>query len=281
MKVALHSLVFPHPKDILCPKVLIKIKEMGYHGIEIIPIDFNSEDIKKLKNLTDSIDLNTLIGWSLGPEHSLIDSNPELAKAGIAWMKELINMAVELDAKIIAGLNYAGCGCLSGKPHSEEELNRAVVAYRNISDYALKHSDVQLCLEPATREDSHLINTVVQGEAFISAVGNPNVKLLLDTFQMLREEGSIDSAIRTAADKIGHFHVSESHRGIPGTGTVPWKEVANALQQVDYDQWLCIEAFFDTNSFIASNAKVWRQLADNPFALAESAITFVYSTFNT
>lgn len=251
---------------------------MGYHGIELIPIDFTSVDIKKLKHLTDSIGLNILFGWSLGPEHNLIDSDPHHVEAGIAWMKSLINMAVELESEIIAGLNYAGCGCLSGKPPSEEEWYQAVNAYRKISDYALERSDVTLCLEPATREDSHLINTVVQGQAFIEAVGNPNVKLLLDTFQMLREERSVGGAIQTAADKIGHFHVSESHRGTPGTGTVPWKEVAEALRQVDYNQWLCVEAFFDTNSTIARNAKVWRQLEENAFVLAHSAIEFINST---
>jgi len=278
MNIALHSLLFPHPKSILSREVLTEIKEMGYQGLELIPIDYTISEIEILKQISDEIKLSILLGWSLQAEHNLIDTDTNRMDAGIKHMEYLIDCAVILESPVVAGLNYAGCGCLTGKAPNKIEFSQAVKAYQKISDYALE-KNVTLCLEPATREDSHLINTVAQGLSFINNVNRSNVRLLLDTYQMLREERSIDEAIRDANNHIGYFHISESHRGTLGTGTVPWKEVVNALNEINYKGWFCVEAFFDINSFITPFAKVWRQLDDNPFVLARSAMNFIRSIF--
>lgn len=275
MQVALHSLVFPDPKGILCFEVLKDIKRLGYSGIELIPIDCTIEDIKQLRIWTEQLGMTVLLGWSLGPEHNLISADHIKQRAGIAKMKELIDFGVALVAPILAGLNYAGAGYFTGRPPSSEEWSAAVRSYREICDYSLSKSGPMLCIEPATREDSHLINTVEQGIAFLQDVDRPNARLLLDTYQMLREEDAVGRAILAAGPCIGYFHVSESHRGTPGRGTVPWKDVFSALASVSYQGWLGVEAFFDTQSSLAPRAKVWRQLANDPMTLARDALVFI------
>ena len=41
---------------------------------------------------------------------------------------------------------------------------------------------------------------------------------------------------------VGHVHISENHRGIPGTGHVPWAATFSALKHAGYDGWLTVEA---------------------------------------
>jgi D-psicose/D-tagatose/L-ribulose 3-epimerase len=274
---ALHSLVFSHPRHLLSQSILREVRELGYSAVELIPIDYDRDDVKRLKGLCREIGLEIVVGWSLSAEHHLAD--PALCAAGVAQLKELVDLAAEVEAPILAGVNYAGCGYLTGRPPSEAELERAANAYREVADYALARTPTVLCLEPATRHDSHLINTARQALRFCDVVDRSNVGLLLDTFQMLREENSVGGAIREASGRIGYFHVSESHRGTPGTGTVPWSEVGQALHDVEYDGWIGVEAFFDVDAVVAPRAGVWRQLEKDPLTLARAAMLHMRAMF--
>lgn len=219
-----------------------------------------------------------MLGWSLGPEHHLAD--PERAEAGIEHMRRLIDIAARLQAPLLSGINYAGCGALTGRPVTSAELRCAADSVRRICDYAAP-AGVTLCMEPATREDSHIINTAEQALAFCESIDRPNVALLLDTFQMIREENDIAAAIRTAAGRLGFFHVSESHRGTPGTGTVPWEQVGRALREIEFDGWMGVEAFFDPDAVVGSRAKVWRRLGESPLSLARAAIELMQTELAT
>ncbi len=277
--LCLHSLVFPDPRVLLSPTTIADLRDMGYSGIEVIPDAFSNAELERLKVLCDQLGLRILVGWSLGPEHNLVDADPTVVAAGVAHMKKLVTLCTQLNAPILAGLNYAGTGCLTGQPSTRPEWNRAVSAYREICDHALQQSGPLLCLEPATREDSHLVNTVEQGLAFLDDVGRDNAALLLDTFQMLREENDVGAAIRFARGKIGYVHVSESHRGTPGTGTVPWDDVASALVEVGYGGWLGVEAFFDVYAPVARRAKIWRQMEVDAPTLAKRAMEHIHRIF--
>ncbi len=279
MNISLHSLIFPNPKDVLSRRVLKAVKRLGYSGIELIPIDCSHDDIQDLRSITDDLGLCVLLGWSLGPDENPISADEKVRKAAIARMRTLIEFSAILESPLLSGLNYAGAGCVTGVPPTRSEWEMAVEFYQNTCDYARNCSRVALCLEPATREDSHVINTVEQGVRFLRDVDRANAFLLLDTYQMLREEDSLERAIALAGSRIGHFHVSESHRGAPGKGTVPWAEVASVLASVNYRGWLGVEAFYDIDSAIASRARIWRQLGKDPLTFASEAIAFINSTF--
>ena len=59
---------------------------------------------------------------------------------------------------------------------------------------------------------------------------------------------------------VGHVHISENHRGIPGTGHVRWAATFRALKQAGYDGWLTVEAFGRSVPAFAAVARVWRDL---------------------
>jgi len=276
MSYALNSLVLRHPLELLEGGTLERLRDIGYQAVELIPIDYGPGEVARLRACARAAGVTVLIGWSLEAAHHLAD--PATAPAGIAQMHQMIDLAERLEAPVVAGLNYAGCGALTGKPPTEGELSRAAEAVAQICDRAAR-AGVTVCLEPATRDDSYLINTAEQGVAFCDRVGRPNAALLLDTFQMLREERSLGAAIRQARGRIGHFHVSESHRGTPGTGTVPWPEVASALREIGYSGWVGIEAFIGPEAVVAPRAKVWRTMEKDAFTLAQRAMDHLRAMF--
>ena len=274
MKFSLQSMAFPHPRDVFCPDNLRLLKSLGFDGLEVVPERFSSGDARKIRELANDNGLDLMVAWSLGPEHDLACPDPAVRQAGIDHLKHLIDLSEIMEASNLSGLIFAGCGCLTGLPPTEEELDWAAKACREAAVYAEK-ADVVLNMEPATREDNHLINTVEQGLSFLDRINAANVKLLLDTFQMLREENSLGEAIRSAKGTIGLFHLSENHRGIPGTGSVPWPEVFHAMKEINFDGWVSIETFFDPHGVISPRAKVWRRLGESLESVVSQGLAFI------
>jgi D-psicose/D-tagatose/L-ribulose 3-epimerase len=91
---------------------------------------------------------------------------------------------------------------------------------------------------------------------------------MLDTFHMCIEERSLGDAIRAVGPRLKHVHACENDRGAPGTGHVPWNDVAQALKDIRYNGPVVIESFTPKVKSIARAAAIWRPLAESPEALA-------------
>ena len=90
-----------------------------------------------------------------------------------------------------------------------------------------------------------------------------NVNLLLDTFHMNIEEDNIPEAIRLAGRKLGHLHVGESNRKLPGMGSLPWRDIGRALRDIGYEKGVVMEPFLLQGGEVARDCKVWRDLSGN------------------
>ena len=108
--------------------------------------------------------------------------------------------------------------------------------------------------------------------AVVDRVGHPSCGLLLDTFHMNIEEQSIGDALRSAGSRLKHLHACENDRGAPGSGHVPWTEVAQALRDIRYNDGVVIESFTSKVKSIARAAAIWRPLAATQDALAENGL---------
>jgi len=228
-----------------------------------------------LKSRAEYFGMTVILGWSLGIDENPLSENVHVRKRATEQMDKLVDYALILEAPIVAGLNYAPVGYIPGKPSTQREWDLAVKAYRKICESSNSHSGSILCLEPAVRANSHLINTFQRAKEFIRAFDSPKVLILLDTYQMLREEDSFETAIRDAEGYLGYFHVSESHRGIPGWGTIPWRMVFQMLKELNYTGWLGVEAFWSSDLPVASREKIWLSLVDNPWMLLREAAEFI------
>ena len=100
-----------------------------------------------------------------------------------------------------------------------------------------------------------------EGLRYLSDVGNPACKLLLDVFHMNIEEDSIAQAIETAGDAIGHFHIGETNRRVPGRGRMPWDEIVDALARAGYTGRIVMEPFLRMGGTVGKDIKVWRDLS--------------------
>ena len=93
---------------------------------------------------------------------------------------------------------------------------------------------MHLCLEPLNRYETGLIHTVAEGLELLERVGAGNLGLLLDTFHMNIEEPDLAVAIRTAGERLFHFHVADSNRWYPGAGHVDFGHLLVVMDEIGY-----------------------------------------------
>ena len=109
----------------------------------------------------------------------------------------------------------------------------------------------------------------------VDRVDSPSCQIMLDTFHMNIEEKSLGDAIRAAGPRLKHLHSCENDRGAPGSGHIPWDNVAKALKDINYDGPVVIESFTDKVESISRAAAIWRSLAPTQDALAVDGLTFL------
>ena len=98
-----------------------------------------------------------------------------------------------------------------------------------------------LLFEPLNRYEDHMVNTVAQAAELVRATGAPAVRILADTYHMNIEEDDPCAALRAAGDLLGAVHLSDSNRGQPGTGHVPFDAIVATLRELRFEGVLSVE----------------------------------------
>ncbi|NLG25908.1 MAG: sugar phosphate isomerase/epimerase [Clostridiales bacterium] len=206
------------------------------------------------------LELTYCIG--LPPEYDMAGEDAATRRRGIEYAKSLLDIIASMGGTLLGGIIY---GCWPANMDFEMTdkrpwWDRSVASVREVAKTA-EGLGVTYCLEVVNRFEQFLINTAAEGMRFVDDVGNPAVKLLLDTFHMNIEEDFIGDAIASAAGYIGHMHVGETNRRVPGRGHMPWAEFAEGLRRADYRGRVVMEPFLRMGGEVGKNIKVWRDLS--------------------
>ncbi len=275
MKFGVHTVLFSETfleKDL---PLLEKFKKMGFDTVEMPPFDQVNFPAKKVNSLAKELGLDINIAYGMEPEHNIISPDKTVRRAGIDFTKKLVDISYEAGAKIFGGVIYVPWGYITGKAPSKDEWNWGVEGFREVAEYTKKCGDLILCVEPVCRMESHFINTLDTGSRFVKDIGMPNVKLIMDTYHMIREENSFYEPIIANKNNIAYVHANENQRGIPGSGLVDWDEVFRGLHDIKFDGCLTLESFDPTNEKCSAMGSIWRKLADSPEQLAAQGLAFL------
>jgi len=249
--------------------IIRKAKELGFETLDIFighPEVFPTE---KVKEKVTEAGIEVVTTNTLNKNTSFISSDPSVRAAGVQSLKKLVDINIQLGSRILGGVTYAGWGCLTGKPRTEQEWEWSVGAMREVAHYAKEKGDVIIAIEPVNRFETHFINTAQDAVKYCQDVGIGNMKVHLDTFHMIREETSFAGAVRTCGrEYLGYVHVCENNRGIPGTGLVPWKEFFTALKDIGYWGPMVIESFDPSFEELNRLCAIWRRFAESGEILA-------------
>jgi D-psicose/D-tagatose/L-ribulose 3-epimerase len=247
---------------------------LGLDGIEILldkPAAFPADAVRT-RALDSGITAETF-AVMLGVRTNLIDVDPTVRRAGVDYLRSCIDVVHRTGGTTMSGAVHAAYGHFSGAMATADEWQWAAEGLRRAGEYAAE-AGIALGVEPINRYKMYFINTADEGRRMVDAVGLPNVGLVLDTFHMNIEEGSIGGAIRTAGDRLLGIHLNENHRGIPGTGHLPWPEVFAALGAIGYDGWGLIESVVPEMPEMAALFTTWRKVAPSTEAIITGGLEF-------
>lgn len=240
-----------------------KVARLGFDILEIAasPLpDYSKEQIQALKSCAKNNGIRLTAGHGPNPSQNIASADPAVRANAIEFYKKLFDVMGQLDIDLIGGGIYSYWPVDYTRPIDKEgDWKRSVEGVREMAHIAAQNN-ITLCLEVLNRFEGYLLNTSEEGTRFVKEVGEPNVKVMLDTFHMNIEETSIGDAIRTAGPLLGHFHTGECNRLCPGRGRTPWREIHDALRDIGYDQACVMEPFVQTGGKVGSDIKVWREM---------------------
>ncbi len=243
----------------------------GVDVVEVLPamvLNLSSEERKNFKKAVADKGMLLSINGGLNETNDISSDDAAIRNIGIAFCKDVLHAAAEAGADRWSGVNYSAWLKRPGKLLDAAEKRRvqdlSICAMRDIIKVA-EDVGVTYCFEVVNRYEQFLFNTAAEGVAFAEEVGSPNAKLLIDVFHMNIEEASITDAIAYTAKHgmLGHFHVGESDRRVPGNGPghMPWADVFGTLKQVGYEGYITMEPFVTVGHRAALNVCVWRDLS--------------------
>ncbi|KPH14139.1 sugar phosphate isomerase/epimerase [Chryseobacterium sp. ERMR1:04] len=247
-----------------------KTAKAGFDLIEILlppSMEFNVQEVGR--QLKDN-QLEVVCSLNL-PKEAHIAFHPEAAER---LMKQAVDKTDALEAHHLTGVLHGGIGVFSGNPLTENESEKIVQVWSNVADYA-KEKGIDISIEPVNRYESYVCNTAKNVLDLISKTGKENLFLHLDTFHMNIEENNFYDPIIMAGNKLKHIHMTESHRGMLGEGTVNWNELFKSLNEINFEGNLVLENFSSSVPGMQQMVSLWQKSPHDAEELALGSLEFM------
>ena len=255
------------------------LKTSGFDFVEI-PINEPNTDRanlakwERIGQQLRALDMGVQTCTICGPEYSLISPDAGIRRAGIDYLKHVVDCSAAVGSAILMGPVYAGFKTFTGKPATRQEWDWSVEAIREVAEHA-QTQEVTLAVEYLNRFEVYLLTCADELVRYVEAVDHPNCRAAFDTFHANMEEKSIRKAIQTVAPYLVHVQISENDRSTPGSGHINFDEVFDTLADVGYTGPIAIEAFGPNPPSLAAATHIFRPMFESPEQLAVEGLDFI------
>lgn len=243
----------------------------GLDAIEINPawlLKMSAEECRRFDDKLQEYGMIATLNGGLDAANDISSDSAKVRRTGIEYCKSVLEKMAELGISVWSGCNYSEwLRCPKPENDAQEEKKRALAYCADSMREIIKTAEdvnVDYCFEVLNRFEQFLFNTSAEAVAFAETVGSPNAKILLDTYHMNIEENIPADAIAYAGarNRLGHFHVGESNRRIPGVGAseMKWDSIARAINISQYKGAIVMEPFVLASAHNAKRTRVWRDL---------------------
>ena len=251
----------------------LAVPECARYGLEVIEIPMLTPHLIDVPHARD-----LLAAHKVAPSGSLCLPDDTLATKEPSAARDFVLRALEtahaLGCAFLGGVTYSALGYKTGKPPTEAEYESIVTALQPVAKRA-RELGMTLGLEPCNRYETHLLNTAGQTLALLERIGAPNTAVHLDTYHMNIEEKGIGHGFAVAGKRAPYIHISESDRGVPGTGTIDWEDAFASLARIGFSGDLVIESFVTLPPEIAAALCVWRPVARDRYEVLDQGVSFI------
>ncbi len=234
-------------EDMLPGKTMLEkfqnAKKLGVDGIEFWGRGLSA----KVHEIVEAVKETGVAAASVnhGRQGRFLDPDPAERERALAELRDSMCCAVDIGAKgVIFVPHFFGPLLPDLSPFKspvELEVELLVWHLRILEDYAYAIG-TELYVEPINRYETHFLNRLEQAAAIRRQIqDHPHVKIVADVFHMVMEETDPAQAIRDHAKDIGHVHLADHNRRLPGQGITDFAALAAALHDAGYDGWAAYE----------------------------------------
>jgi len=240
-----------------------KVKDCGFDILEISAGDLlamSDSELYELKALAKDLEID--ISSNIGPpkDKDVGAKDPAVRKAGVDFLTNIMKQMDKLNSRSLVGVMYTYWPCEFDDLDKPGIWTRGVESVKTLGDVA-EDLGIDFCLEVVNRFETNVLNTAEEGVQYCKDVDKKNVKILLDTFHMNIEEDNLADAIRYAGDYLGHVHIGEGNRNLPGQGSLPWNDIGKALRDINFNGGVVMEPFVKMGGKVGEDIKVWRDIS--------------------
>ena len=238
-KVAIQEDMLPGPT---LEDRFLQAADLGLQGIEFWS-EHLSGQAAEIERLSEQ---GAIVASSInnGRRSRFLDPEPEERARAMAELLEAIELAGRIGAAGVVYVPHFFDPLLPDlSPYKTAiELERSLLrAQLEILAEAATQAVVQLWVEPVYRKETHLLNRLEQASSLIYPLGLDQLGIVADLFHMAHEEPDSPAAILENRAHIGHVHLADSNRKLPGQGSTAFRPILEALQEADYGGWLALE----------------------------------------
>ena len=251
------------------------VSECARHGLDIVEIallDPGLVDVHHSLSLFDRYGVAPTASLCL-PQQAEATRHPQ---AACDFLTRALDVAHALGSNTLTGVTYSELGYRSGAAPSEAEYDAIVRALKPVARRAGDYG-MTLGLEACNRYETHLVNTARQALALAERIDEPAVMIHLDTYHANIEEKSFADALADGGGRVRYVHLSESDRGVPGSGNVHWRRVLTALKTTRFSGDLVVESFVTSMPELAAALSVWRPVASGAEEVLKVGVPYLRS----
>ena len=237
MKFGINTLRWTNDFDLEQIPPLAQIRKWGFDGVEITRRSLTGFPARILREAARNEGLDLTFCTSLPEGLSLVSAEETARSAALEYARRAIEVAAELGSPVLVGPFFA-----NGIKDDQDAWRRGVEAVQSLTA-TLRACDVTFAVEPQNRYQSSFLRTCSEAAQLCRAVHDPYLGVTFDTFHANIEEDQPAAALAGLEQYLAHVHAAENHRGMPGSGHLPWLDLFTALHENHYAGWVVVEAF--------------------------------------
>jgi sugar phosphate isomerase/epimerase len=227
---------------------------LGYDGLEIAPFTLSTSpekisatDAARTRAVVEASGLVvTGLHWLLvKPDGlSLTDPDAGVRNRTLEVMIHLIGLCAELGGSVLVHGSPKQRQIAPGETHAVA-LARLQDALAQVA-LAAARVGVTYCIEPLSRRETSLVNTVTEAVELVRSINHPNLRTMVDCSAAgLTETDPVPALIDQwlPTGLIAHVQVNDPNRRGPGQGEMKFAPILAALKRHNYAGTIAVEPF--------------------------------------
>ena len=231
----------------------VVLKELGYDFIEMPVAQIMGNDYRQVGEKVKKVNIEcTAFNCFIPARFSIIDCYVHGKKELTEYYQKAIDRVADLGGKIIV----FGSGAARYVPAGFENNTATDIIASFVdecADYAEQY-DITIAVEHLNKDETNILNSVNEVASFVNKIDKGNVKILVDTYHMLKEKEDI-AILGKVINDVAHIHIADLEgRSYPHKNIEFYMALSNILKNSHYKGAVSVECAVGDLAFDAKMA---------------------------